>query len=368
MLRVGLVGLGPKGHHYAVALRAIEQYTGKARLTAVAERAADRRQQAADLYGCRTHPSHADMLAAEKLDLVCVVTSTHLHAEPTLDALAAGVPVLCEKPLAMTVPECRRMVEAAEAVGRPLWTGFEYRVSRGARTLRPRFLSGELGRVCNLHWFTMKKVFLPQLKQGNAHLQETVHAFDEVRYLFGGAGEFETVLTSVMERTISGPETDRHYMGTPEQQADPCSRALPEIWDVSDRQYLDTCWTTVRLQSGAVGTFGLVAGLPGQGTSGGFTVVTDRASVFPGHKGWRVVWRRGWQTNPFANCSEEMRFTPYENEVPLTRVMLQEAVEHLAEGAPCELATGRDGLEAVKVAAAAEISARERREVALAEL
>ncbi|HET7559070.1 MAG TPA: Gfo/Idh/MocA family oxidoreductase [Limnochordia bacterium] len=368
MLRIGLVGMGPKGHHYATALAAIEKYNKTACLAAVAELDPARRAQAQQHYGCAVYSSHEAMLADAKLDLVAVVTSSHLHARPALDALNAGCHVLCEKPLSMDPGECRAMIAAAQANRRKLWTGFEYRVSRGVQTLRPRFLSGELGRVCNLHWYTMKKVFLPQLKHGSAHMQETVHAFDEVRYLLGESGEFEEVVTSLMERTITGPETDHHFMGTPEQQADPCVRALPEVWDVSDRAYLDTCWTTVRLRGGAVGSFGLVAGLPAKGVSGGFVVVTDRASIFPGHKGWRVVWRKGWRLNPYENCEEEMRFTPYENEVPLTRVMLDAAVHHLITGEPVPLADGEDGFAAVKVALAAERAAKEGRRVALAEI
>jgi hypothetical protein len=55
------------------------------------------------------------LLAAERPELISVCTAEYAHTEPVLTALAAGCHVLCEKPLAATVAEARRMVEAAVA-------------------------------------------------------------------------------------------------------------------------------------------------------------------------------------------------------------------------------------------------------------
>ena len=51
------------------------------------------------------------------LDLVSVTTPTYEHYPMTMAALAAGKHVLCEKPMALNVRECREMLEAAEARG-----------------------------------------------------------------------------------------------------------------------------------------------------------------------------------------------------------------------------------------------------------
>ena len=64
----------------------------------------------------------------------------------TLASIAAGKPVLCEKPLAETAAECEQILRAKEAAGKRLvQTGFMRRYDRGYVELRARVASGEIG-------------------------------------------------------------------------------------------------------------------------------------------------------------------------------------------------------------------------------
>jgi len=60
-----------------------------------------------------TYQQYSECLHSGKVDAVFIALPNHMHAEYTVQAAAAGIHVLCEKPMAMDVAECRRMIDAA---------------------------------------------------------------------------------------------------------------------------------------------------------------------------------------------------------------------------------------------------------------
>jgi len=95
---------------------------------AVASRDADRAASFADDLGIpRAHGRYEDLLADPEVDAVYNPLPNSLHREWTLKALAAGKPVLCEKPLGLTAVECLEMNRAAEQSGLALMEAFMYR-------------------------------------------------------------------------------------------------------------------------------------------------------------------------------------------------------------------------------------------------
>jgi predicted dehydrogenase len=87
-----------------------------------------------------------DMLVRERPDAVGIFTPNYLHCEFTLKALAAGAHVLVEKPIAPTVAEARRMIEAAKAAGRVLMTAMQRRHSPLERAVKECLEAGIVGR------------------------------------------------------------------------------------------------------------------------------------------------------------------------------------------------------------------------------
>jgi predicted dehydrogenase len=73
--------------------------------------------------GCAGYPDYTELLGRKDIDAVVVATPDHWHAIQTIDALNAGKDVYCEKPLAHTIEEGRKMVEATRRNGRVLQTG-----------------------------------------------------------------------------------------------------------------------------------------------------------------------------------------------------------------------------------------------------
>ena len=133
MLRIGIVGVGFMGMIHYLAYQKVRG----AKVAAICTR--DKKKRAGDWRGIQGNfgPPGAlmdlgpiaryehwqDLIADPKIDLVDVCLPPKLHAELTVAALKAGKHVLCEKPIALTVAEARRMVKTAQAAGKQLFIG-----------------------------------------------------------------------------------------------------------------------------------------------------------------------------------------------------------------------------------------------------
>jgi predicted dehydrogenase len=88
-----------------------------------------------------------DELLAAGVDGVVIATPSALHADQAVAALERGVPVFCQKPLALDAAGARRVVDAARAADVLLAVDFSYRFTEAARKLRDVIVSGELGEI-----------------------------------------------------------------------------------------------------------------------------------------------------------------------------------------------------------------------------
>lgn len=91
--------------------------------------------------------SVAEVLALPGVDAVSIVTPDAFHTEVTLQALAAGKHVLCEKPLAVNHPDAMRMVAAAKQSGLVNMVNFSYRDWPAIQGVQKVVSSGQIGEV-----------------------------------------------------------------------------------------------------------------------------------------------------------------------------------------------------------------------------
>ncbi len=122
-LRVAVIGLGFGRRH-------IQAYQGLpgVQVVAIVSRDAERREQAAQEYGIpNAYADHGQALAQEDLDLVSICTPDRLHARQALDALDAGVHVLCEKPIATAIEDAAALVRKVRETGLVFAAGHNYR-------------------------------------------------------------------------------------------------------------------------------------------------------------------------------------------------------------------------------------------------
>jgi len=117
-------------------------------LVAVADRDPERAQSFAQRHGiARWHADPEAILRASDIDAVYVATITDSHHEYTLRCAAAGKAVLVEKPMGMTVAQCREMITACEKARVPLWVAYYRRALPRFVALRDLVQSGAIGDV-----------------------------------------------------------------------------------------------------------------------------------------------------------------------------------------------------------------------------
>jgi predicted dehydrogenase len=139
-VRVALIGCGTWGKNLARALAA----TPRARFIAIA----DPRPQAV-FRGVSAVPD-LDAALAMQPDAVVIATPSAMHAEHAMRALAAGVDVLVEKPLAMDPDEADRLCSRANALGRIGMVGHVLRFHPTLQRLLAMASAGELGQITHL--------------------------------------------------------------------------------------------------------------------------------------------------------------------------------------------------------------------------
>ncbi|MBM4435977.1 MAG: Gfo/Idh/MocA family oxidoreductase [Actinobacteria bacterium] len=149
MVRWAIVGFGDIASR-AVA-PAIQAHPGST-LVAICRRDRDQLEAYARQFGgVQGFTSYEAMLAAGGFEAVYVASPHYLHAPHTLAAIAQGLHVLVEKPMAMTVREATAMVLAAERAGVTLGVAFYHRFYPINVRVRELVASGELGTLIALH-------------------------------------------------------------------------------------------------------------------------------------------------------------------------------------------------------------------------
>jgi predicted dehydrogenase len=114
-------------------------------LVAVSRARGDRVDAFAREVGARGYRDWRDLVRDPDVDAVYVATPVHLHAEQTIAAAQAGKDVLCEKPMAMDVEECDRMIAACRAGGVRLGIAYYRRFYPAVRRIREILDAGEIG-------------------------------------------------------------------------------------------------------------------------------------------------------------------------------------------------------------------------------
>ena len=207
-MRIAVLGTGRMGRLRAAAL------AGRPEVGEVVLAGGDaaRTQAAADASGARA-ATVPDALASAP-DGVVVASATAQHREQ-LEACArlGGVPVLCEKPIALTVRDTRATVELLREAGVPVQVGFQRRFDPTVRAARDAAASGRLGTLASLR-ISVHDADPPPARfiptSGGIFRDMHVHDFDLARWLTGRevASAFATGAVRVFERFARHGDVD----------------------------------------------------------------------------------------------------------------------------------------------------------------
>ena len=206
-IRMGVIGAGAISDVHLKALAAHD----RVEIGCIADPSAEARERQAMRYGIgRSVADYREMLEASDLDAVDIAVPHYLHCPVTLDALSAGLHVICEKPIGLNLEEADRMIEAAErAAGRLLIKQYQ-RCAKHHTTAKEIIDSGAIGDI-----YLMTGVFIAQQLSiendpdnwrgtwdkagGGIMLDGGVHLVDLMQFILGRA----TAVSATAKRLVA---------------------------------------------------------------------------------------------------------------------------------------------------------------------
>ena len=182
VLGVGIIGAGVMGGDHA---RVLAGSVRGAEVRAIADADAARAGAVSKANGiARTHTDALALIADPAIDAVLIASPDDTHVPYTLACIAAGKPVLCEKPLAPTARGCLEVMAAEQKAGRRLvQVGFMRRFDPGYAAMRGDRASGRLGSPVMLHFAHRNAVAPPWFTWEMVITNSAVHEIDVVRGL-----------------------------------------------------------------------------------------------------------------------------------------------------------------------------------------
>ncbi|MCL1884112.1 MAG: Gfo/Idh/MocA family oxidoreductase [Defluviitaleaceae bacterium] len=145
---------------------------------------------------CPAFSDYKKMLASGGFEVLHICLPHYLHAEVAIAALEAGVHVLCEKPMATTIADAKKMIAASEKSGAFLGIVFQNRFSPGAMLIKNTLQSGELGAVksgwLRVTWHRDEGYYAQSdwrgrwaTEGGGVLINQSIHTFDMLNYFLG---------------------------------------------------------------------------------------------------------------------------------------------------------------------------------------
>lgn len=217
-LNVALIGYKFMGKAHSNAWRQAPRFFdlgAKPRMKVIVGRDPDGVKAAAERFGWEeTSTDWRETVRRPDIDVVDICTANDTHAEIALAAARAGKAILCEKPLAMNVAQCQRMVEAVKKAGVTHMICHNYRRIPAMAFARKMIAHGDLGTIYHYRarylqdWIVDPSFPLVWRLQGKiagsgAHGDIHAHIIDLARFLVGEFAEVQGLLhTFIKERPL----------------------------------------------------------------------------------------------------------------------------------------------------------------------
>ena len=209
-LKVGIVGCGRISVMYRIAFQALRD---QIEVVIAVDKDIERARDFAVEFGCAASDRFADALAV-KPDVLHLCTPHFLHASMAVDALRAGINVLTEKPMAITLEEADHMIAMEQETGLALGVIFQSRYEAGVREMKRLIQEGTLGELRGA-WSTMNWSRPPAYYQsdwkgrwdgegGGVLIDQAIHTIDMVQWLvdspvYSVHGHIDTRVLSMIE-------------------------------------------------------------------------------------------------------------------------------------------------------------------------
>jgi len=210
-VKLGLIGCGSMGSSLANACGTLDN----AEVVAVCDVDSGRVNDLAGRIGAKGYSSHAEMLSMADIDAVIIASPGRMHALHAVDSAAAGKHIFCEKPMALSVEDCDRMIEAARNHNVKLMVGQVLRYLPVFDRIKRIIDSGELGRPFSISiarigdgrgawaipWRRRKS------ESGGILFEVSVHEIDFMRYIAGDIDRVAAFAGRYVHRDIDYEDT-----------------------------------------------------------------------------------------------------------------------------------------------------------------
>ncbi len=202
-MNFAIFGCGVIAGFHAAALGDIEN----AVLYACADVTRAKADAFAEKHGTRAYADFDALLSDPDIDVVTICTPNGTHAELAIKALTAGKNVVLEKPMAITVHDCEKIIEAAKNAKGKITVISQLRTSPDIQRAREIVRSGALGRIV-LADLTMKYYRAPEYYKGSwrgtkkmdgggALMNQGIHGVDILQYLVGGVKSIASIVRTL---------------------------------------------------------------------------------------------------------------------------------------------------------------------------
>ena len=346
-LNIGVLGCGPiaQAGHFESCTKA-----RNARLYAVCDVAEDLRSRMAVAHGAdRAYGDYDEMLADPAVQAVIVATSDAFHVDASIRALRAGKHVLCEKPVAMGLPETERLAEVVRETGLTFQIGHMKRYDIGLQEAKA-FVEDGMGEMVALKaWYC-----------------DSTH-----RYAMTDAVQPLIVRSAQARRPAEDPKADlrRYYMlahgshlvDTARYFAGPIAAVTARL---SDRRGMHCWFVDVEFENGALGHLDLTVAVR-MDWHEGFTIYGRNGSVTA--RTYNPWYFRSSDVEIFHEADATTR-RPLGADGHFYRRQVEGFADTVLTGAPMTGAGIEDGLASVRAMLAIARSVEEGRRVALADV
>ena len=277
-LNIALVGAGGMGMRHATGYIELRKYFDDVRMVAVCDPHVDSAEAVASVIAGATperpevFASLADAVDAVGLDAVDIVTSTPAHHVLAIEAMRAGLHVMVEKPMGLTLTACRMMQSVEQETGKVLSISENFRRDPMNRLAKSLIDSGAIGQpyfavdfsIGSAHRGVMHSTVWRAKKDqaGGVVLDAGVHNADLLLYLMGPAVRVYAETDVNDPERIMRPMSDQApglaamYTHRREPDSNPLSpgeRVRVRVGDIIEQDAVDTAFATIRFASGAAG-------------------------------------------------------------------------------------------------------------------
>jgi predicted dehydrogenase len=250
LITTAIAGLGRSG--WGIHGRLLEPLKDKYKITAVFDKDPARLAEAQTRFSCRTYTDYQAMLKDPEAELVVVAMPNQMHAQCSIDALAAGKHVACEKPMATSLPDADRMLAAWHKSGKLLEVFQNRRYSSDFQAVKRVIDAGVLGRIVHIriayHGFGRRWDWQTLKKYDGGSLNNTgPHPVDQALILFG---DREPRVFCIREKTLTLGDAEDHVKLVLSGTGSP----TVEVEIMSDCAYPQDHWLVMGTQGGLSGT------------------------------------------------------------------------------------------------------------------